>query len=71
MTLIFFFLSFKGYISINARLTDAGPHVHGGHEPVVTEAAIFSGDVRTLAAVADVGRVFALVDVYGRRRGSV
>ncbi len=59
------------HVWTQVHLTDAGAHVHGGHEAVIAETAIFSGDVRTLATVADVRRVFTLVDVCGERRGSV
>ena len=46
-----------------AGLTDAGPHVHGGHEAVVAEAAVLSWDVGALASVTDVRSVLTLIDV--------
>jgi len=54
-----------------AGRTDAGPHVHGGHESVVAEAAIFPGDVGALASVADVRTLLTLVDIYTARGGGV
>lgn len=42
---------------------DACPHVHRGHETIIAQTAVFSGDVRALAAVADIWCVFTLVDV--------
>lgn len=44
-------------------LTDARPHVHGGHEAVVAQAAVLPGDVGALASVAHVRRLLALVDI--------
>ena len=45
------------------RFTYTGPHVHGGHEAVVAEAAVLSRDVGALASVTDVRVLLTLVDV--------
>lgn len=55
------------YAMGETALTDAGPHVHGGHEAVVAEAAVLSRDVGALASVTDVRRVLALVNVCNTR----
>lgn len=44
-------------------LTDAGPHVHGGHEAVIAEAAELAGHVGALASVTHVRGLLTLVDV--------
>lgn len=50
-----------------SSLTDAGPHVHGGHEAVEAKAAVLPRDVGALPTVADVRRVLALIDVCERQ----
>lgn len=50
------------------ELTDTRPHVDGGHEAVVAQAAVLPGDVGALASVADVGSFLALVDVWHKRQ---
>lgn len=47
----------------NYRPTDTGPHIHGGHEPIKTQAAIVSRDVAALASVADVWSLLTLIDI--------
>lgn len=50
------------------ELTDTRPHVDGGHEAVVAQAAVLPGDVGALASVADVGSFLTLVDVWHKRQ---
>lgn len=44
-------------------LTDAGPHVHGGHESIETQTAIFTGDVGALASITDVWSLLTLINI--------
>lgn len=46
-----------------SSLTDARPHVHGRHEAVVTQTAVFSGDVGALTSIADLRCLLTLVDI--------
>ena len=55
----------------SVHLTNAGPHIHGGHESVVAETAVLSGDVGTLTPVTDIRAVLALIDVWTGERTSV
>lgn len=46
-----------------SSLTDTRPHVHGRHEAVVTQTAVFSGDVGALTSIADLRCLLTLVDI--------
>ena len=52
-----------GYSCMFFSLTNTGPHVHGSHEAIITEAAVLSGDVGALASITDVWALLALINV--------
>lgn len=45
------------------HLTYTGPHVHGGHEAIVAQTAIFPRNVGALASITDVWRLLTLIDI--------
>lgn len=50
-------------LSIAFPLTNTCPHVHRSHEAIVTQAAVFPGNVGTLASVTDVWSLLTLINI--------
>lgn len=45
------------------RLTNTRPHVHGGHEAIVTQTAVFPRNVGALASVTDIWSFLTLINI--------
>ena len=46
------------------HLTNTGPHVHGSHETIITQTAIFAWNIGALASITDVWSLLTLINVY-------
>ena len=57
------FPSYIHILSIVFPLTDTRPHVHRGHEAIVTQTPVFPGNVGALASVTDVWSLLTLINI--------